>query len=166
VATRSLIVSALSLVCPSAARCDSLPQAAPNPLTQILGIVPGMGEEQAHHVLARLGKRIELAGEDEAERASQTGLEREVWRLEDRRFAWLQVTLDARHRVRALQASVRPQGPGLRYAEIGDPGQGRRLGYTIWEWQVAARQGRPALRVTARGADSVYAASVALAAMD
>jgi hypothetical protein len=39
----------------------------------------------------------------------------------------------------------------------------RRLGFTILEWNVPPRDGRPGRRVTARGADPEYAGSVAIA---
>jgi hypothetical protein len=117
-------------------------------------------------ILLRVGARTEVAEEGEADEAGNAGLEREVWKLRDPRYSWLQITFDARHHVRALQASLRPGGPGLRYAEIGDLSQARRRGYTIWEWEIPRAAGGGGLRVIARGADSVLASTVALLQID
>jgi len=134
------------------------------PLAQVLGIAPGTTEARAHRVLAGLGQRLKDA--DGTEEEAGAGLGRELWRLHDPRFAWVQLAVDERHRVRAIQAHVRPDGPGLRYAEIGDLTKARRLGYTILEWSVPGSAAHPGRRVTARGADSVFAATVTIAAAD
>ena len=89
------------------------------------------------------------------------GLEREVWTLDDRRYAAILVVFDEARQVRAFQAYLRPGGRGLRYREIGDLSRARRLGYTIWQWEVRPDNGRPGRRVVARGADSLFAGSVA-----
>jgi hypothetical protein len=133
--------------------------AVADPVAKVLGIHLGMPEGQAHRLLARIGKRTRLESEAEEE---ADGLESELWKLRDARFAWLRLSVDADHRVRALQAYTRPGGPGLRYVDIGDLTRARRLGFTIWEWEVASRAGVPGRRVTARGADSTFAGSISI----
>jgi len=133
------------------------------PLARVLGIAPGTTEARAHRILSRLGERLEES-EGAEEEEGGAGLGRELWRLRDPRYAWVQLAVDVRHRVKAIQAHLRADGPGLRYAEIGDLAAARRLGYTILEWRVPASAQHPGRRVTARGADSVFAATVAIAA--
>lgn len=152
-----------ALLAPRPGRAARAPRGV---LAEVMGLAPGMSEERAHRVLARAGARLEVSGEAGEGEDTESGLEREVWRLRSGRYAWIQLAIDRGHRVRALQAHVRPGGPGLRYADIGDPAQARRQGYTILVWEVPARDGRAGLRVIARGADPVLAASVALAALD
>ena len=130
------------------------------PLAQVLGITLGMPEARVHGTLARLGTRAESEGEVESE-----GLERELWMLRDRRYASVQVVFDDEKRLRAFQAYLKPGGRGLRYQEIGDLALARRLGYTIWQWEVPSREGKPGRRVIARGVDSTYAGSVAVTAL-
>ena len=84
-----------------------------------------------------------------------------MWKLRDRRYAWLQLAVNPRRGVRSLQAHLRQPGPGLRYTDIGDLNKARRLGLFIYDWSVP-RPGGVARHVMARGADSVYAASVTI----
>ncbi len=136
------------------------------PLEKVLGISLGMPEERVRRVLARIGHRAEQTGEQKSEEEEDRGLEREYWLLDDRRYGSILVVFDADRRLRALQAYLRPGGRGLRYREIGNLRLARRLGYTIWQWEVPPRPGQPGRRVTARGADSIYAGSVAMTALD
>ena len=167
-----LMVSAAAPSPPPAA--SSTPAAvsqgtARTPLAQVLGIALGTPEARVHQVLGRIGHRTgqgeEQKSEGEGEGEAQ-GLERELWLLDDRRYASILVVFDADHRLHALQAYLRPGGRGLRYREIGDLRLARRLGYTIWEWKVAPRPGQLGRRVTARVVDSTYAGSVAMAVLD
>jgi len=59
----------------------------------------------------------------------------------------------------SLQAYVRPGHHTLRYADIGDLQEAKRLGFYIYEWAVAGRNGAPAVRVEARGVDPEYLGS-------
>ncbi len=102
--------------------------AAPRePLAKVLGIMPGMPEAEAARRLARIGQRAGVVEGDRREEDGQ-GYEHELWTVRDKRYASIRLVLDGRYRVRALQARLRRDGPGLRYAEIGDLGQARRLG--------------------------------------
>jgi hypothetical protein len=154
-----LLAAGGGLTTPAAAR-------AREPLASVLGITPGMPEAQAHRLLEPLGDRQEEVGGGEEEERGGAGLEREAWKLRDRRYAWIQLSVDGSHHVHAIQATLRPDGPGLRYADIGDPNQARKLGYTILTWDVPARAGRPGRRVTARGVGSVFTATVSIVGTD
>jgi hypothetical protein len=149
----------------SSPSAQGAPSQLRTPLAQVLGIGLGMPEDRIHRTLARIGRRAEMSGEQENEEEGE-GLERELWMLDDRRYGSVLVVFDARKRVRALQAYLRPGGRGLRYQEIGDLSQARRMGYTIWQWDVPGGAGKPGRRVVARGTDSTYVGSVAITTLD
>jgi len=149
----------------SSPSAQGAPSQLRTPLSQVLGIGLGMHEDRIHRTLSRIGRRAEMSGEQENEEESE-GLERELWTLDDHRFASVLVVFDAHKRVRAFQAYLRPGGRALRYREIGDLSQARRMGYTIWQWDVPGATGRLGRRVVARGTDSVYAGSVAITTLD
>ena len=131
------------------------------PVGSVLGISLGMSEERVHRELDRIGHPAGDAVEAENEEENE-GLVRELWVLDDRRYASILVVFDESRTLRAFQAYVRPGRRALRYREIGDLYQARRLGYTIWQWEVEPDGDRPGRRVVARGADSLYAGSVAM----
>jgi hypothetical protein len=136
---------------------------ARTPVAQVLGLGLGMPEARVHRTLARIGRRSEAGGEPEGEGEEEgESLERELWVLDDRRYASVLVVFDEEKRLRAVQAYLKPGGRGLRYRDLGDLRGARRLGYTIWQWDVPPGPNEPGRRVVARGVDSVYAGSVSL----
>lgn len=133
------------------------------PVAQVLGLGLGMPEARVHRTLARIGSRAEEGGEVESEGGEEgEGLERELWMLDDRRYGSVLVVFDEEKRLRAVQAYVKPGGRGLRYRDLGDLRAARRLGYTIWQWDVPPGRNEPGRRVVARGVDSVYVGSVSI----
>jgi hypothetical protein len=132
------------------------------PVGSVLGLSLGMPEERVHRELARLGHPASDAVKEEDEERGNEGLMRELWMLDDPRYASILVVFDESRTLRAFQAYLRPGRRGIRYREIGDLSHAQRLGYTIWQWEVGPENGRPGRRVVARGVDSLYAGSVAM----
>ena len=130
-------------------------------LVEVLGIRVGMREADAHRVLAPLGTRREIESE-EAERGAADAMERELWTLRGGDLAYLALGVGEGGRVLALQAYARPGARALRYRDVGDPGQAKRLGYYIYDWVIAAEGDAPGLRIEARGTDPEYLGSVSI----
>ncbi len=137
-----LMLVALSL--PAAAVPAGLPQHS------LLGIELGMPDHLVRARLSRLGEPV--AG---AERRKQS------WRLRSGPYGYVAVRYDSEWRVKWVSAFARREGRRLRYRDIGDPARASRLGYYIYTWEVAP-PGGPPCRISARGSDSLYVASVAL----
>jgi len=128
----------VTLVGSSTPQAGSAPSQPKEPLARVLGVAPGMPEEQAHCILALLGERLKV--EEEMEDDGGAGVEREVWRLRDSRYAWMQLAIDTHHRVKAVQVFLRPGGPGS-----GSPRSGtsrRRAGSASPSWSGWSRGGR------------------------
>jgi hypothetical protein len=152
----SLALGAVMLAAPGISRAGHPAE----PMSAVLGLSPGMSEHEAHRRLSRLGDPQENSEREGGE--GTPGVEREIWKLRDPRYAWLELAIDTRHRVRAIVARLRVPGPGLRYSEVGELPQARQSGYFIYDWWVPGRSGRAGRRVTARGTDSVTVASVTI----
>ncbi len=125
---------------------------------EFLGVRVGTTEAEAQDRLARLGTRRELESEADAGEGADA-IERELWSLRGTAFGF--VALGVRDgRVVSMQVFARPHA--LRYAEVGDVGAARRLGYYIYDWAIPAEGDAPALRVEGRGGDPDYAGSISV----
>jgi hypothetical protein len=83
----------------------------------------------------------------------------EVWALKDARVSHLLVGYDADYRVRYVTAIARADGPRIRYQEIADVKQARRLsnqGNYRFTWEVEASSGHSGYFVIAHGRDPQY----------
>jgi hypothetical protein len=130
------------------------------PITGVLGVRIGMGEAQAHFRLASLGFKREIENE-ESEAEGREAVEGELWTLKSSHFRYIVVGIES-GRVVSLQAFARPGHRTLRYADIGDMEQAKRLGFYIYEWTVAGRDGAPAVCIEARGVDPEFLGSYSI----
>ncbi len=128
------------------------------PVTDVLGIRIGMPEADAHRRLARLGVRNEEHGEVEHEGGGEA-MGRELWTLSRSDFRYVLLGVDREGRIASLQAFARPGGRKIRYRDLGNLEQARRLGFYIYEWQVPGKDGGRGLRIEARGSDPEYIGS-------
>ena len=129
------------------------------PLSNVLGIVPGMREDAAHRILERVGRRTTGGEEDAREQGDQ-----ETWTLDHPRFTYMVLKVDDEERVQYVQGWLRKVPRRVRYQDIGDLRQAKRLGSYIYSWSLPARADRPALVVQARGADPRFPGSYLVAA--
>jgi hypothetical protein len=133
---------------------------ARGPLRDVLGIAPGMSEEDAHRRLERFGTK--QGGEEEGEEREEGG--REIWTLRHPRFTYVMLVVDADKRVQVVQGYLDKHRKPLRYADVGDLKQARRTGSYIYVWDVPARGDQPALQIQARGADPRFPGNYSVAA--
>jgi hypothetical protein len=150
---KTMIAMGMALALAGGAQAAALPDG-------ILGIRVGMREEAAHHRLERVGHR-----QADAEGAEDESAGREIWVLDDARIGTLALHVGADERVQWVQAFARPGAPPIRYREIGDPAQARKLGFTIYAWEAPAGAGGPARVIEARGPDSLAVASWSIRAV-
>ena len=146
------------------AACFALPSAtgiahAKGPARDVLGIRPGMSEEEAHRRLERFGRMSQA--EEEAE-GRQEG-NREMWTLQHPRFTYVVLVFDRQERVQYVQGYLHKDHRPLRYADIGDLRKAKQTGYYIYVWDVPARGDQPSLEVQARGSDSRFPGSYLVA---
>jgi len=127
---------------------------ARGPLRDVLGIVPGMTEDEAHRRLARVGATLRVDRE-----ATEKKVGREIWVLDHPRFTYVALTVDREKSVQYVQGYLRKDRKPLRYGDIGNLKRARQAGYYIYVWDLPARGDRPALQVQARGADPRVAGS-------
>lgn len=129
--------------------------AAPRvPPPELLGLTLGMPD---HEVRARLGQLGKLSETQPAARGRK-----QIWQLRHKRYETLNLRLDPKFELQ--WCTVYARRGRLRYADLGDTTQARRVGRFIWVWNVPASGTRAAYQVTARGTDPVFASSVALSA--
>jgi hypothetical protein len=127
--------------------------AAPKvPPPDLLGLTLGMSDLEVRRRLERLGKMSETELEGEGRE--------QIWNLRDRRYQTLSLRLSPKLELQWCTAYARPHR--LRYTDVGDTTLARKVGRFIWVWKMAANTGGAAYQITARGADPVYASSVAL----
>jgi hypothetical protein len=125
------------------------------PPSEILGIHPGMPEEEAHRRLVRIGEL------QEGKVSNKKGRFEQNWKLRDARFANLLVRFDSKHRVKWLTGYVR-EGVHVRYDSIADTTLAARTGRYIYRWTVEAREGRPGGTLLARGSSPAFLSSLSL----
>ncbi len=128
------------------------------PVTDVLGVRIGMPEAEAHQRLAGLGVRSDENEEVEHE-GSGEALGRELWTLRGSNFRYVLLGVDREGRIASLQAFARPGARKVRYRDLGDLGQARKLGFYIYEWRVPGKGGGRGVRIEARGADPEYLGS-------
>jgi len=126
-------------------------------LRDVLGITPGMSEEDAHRRLERFGTKQD----DEAGEREEGG--REIWTLHHPRFTYVMLVMDREGRVEVVQGYLHKDRKPLRYGDVGDLERARQTGYYIYVWDLPARGGRPALQVQARGVDPRFPGSYSVA---
>jgi hypothetical protein len=128
---------------------SSLATAAPAKLRpEIMGVSLDMSRAE---VKARLQSLGQLEKEDRKRQ--------EVWALKDARVSHLLVGYDADYRVRYVTAIARADGPRIRYQEIADVKNARRLsnqGNYRFTWEVEPRSGHSGYFVIAHGRDPQY----------
>lgn len=120
------------------------------PIDRILGLRLGAPEAKVRHELEKLGTRYRPR---HGEWARGDGAEKELWSLRDPRFDFLMVHWDDDRRLDVVQVWIRQPHHDLRYSDLGDLARAKKLGNTIYVWDVAARNGEPVRRVEARGTD-------------
>lgn len=125
------------------------------PLQEVLGIFPGMPEEEAHRRLERFGTKNPEGGE--AREEEEGG--REIWTLKHPRLTYVVMTVDRDRRVDYVQGFLRKENKVFRYGDIGDLKGAKQLGYYIYVWNLPARGDRPALEIQARGSDPKFPGS-------
>ena len=130
------------------------------PITSVLGVRIGMGEAQAHRRLATLGLKRELENEA-SEAEGRDPVEGELWTLKGSHLRYVVVGIES-GRVVSLQAFARPGHRSLRYADIGDLDQAKRLGFYIYEWTAVEGDHAQAVRIEARGIDPEYVGSYSI----
>jgi hypothetical protein len=138
---------------------NGLAVAAPAKLRpEIMGVSLDMSRAEAQAHLQAIGK---LQKEDRKRQ--------EVWALNDPRVSHLLVGYDADYRVRYVTAIARADGPRIRYQEIADVKNARRLtsqGNYRFTWEVAARSGHSGYFVIAHGRDPEYLETYSVKKLD
>jgi hypothetical protein len=123
--------------------------AAPGrPRPEIMGIVLDMNRDSAQARLKSIGS---LEKEDRKRQ--------EVWAIKDPRISHLLVGYDADNHVRYVTAIARTTGPRIRYQELAELKSAQHSvaqGNHKFTWEVAARRGRDAFLIIARGHDPQY----------
>ena len=132
---------------------------AKNSMRDVLGIYPGMPEEEAHERLERFGS---VANGAEGETGEYEG--REIWSLKHPRFTYVVLSVDREKRVEYVQGFLHKDHKPLRYGDIGDMKKATQKGNYIYVWELPARGKRPAMQLQARGSDPQYAGSYFLLA--
>jgi hypothetical protein len=130
-------------------------------LRDVLGIVPGMTEEQAHQRLEPFGTK--RGGETEAEKREEGG--REIWTLRHPRFTYVVLIIDKDERVQYVQGYLHKDRKPLRYRDVGDMKRAKQAGYYIYVWELPARGSQPPLQIQARGVDSRFPGSYSIASL-
>ena len=130
------------------------PAEARGPLRDVLGIVPGMTEDEAHRRLARVGAKPRVDRE-----ATEKKVGKEIWSLDHPRFTYVSLIVDREKKVQYVQGYLRKDRKPLRYGDIGNLKRARQAGHYIYFWDLPARGDQPALQVQARGADPRIAGS-------
>ena len=141
----------------------ALPASARDLPRGVAGVTVGMSENKAHAVLEKIGVRTEEAGEEEQEGAP--GTEREMWTLRDPRYAYLQLLVGPDGRVSLVQGWLRQGGPGMRFGDIGDVSEAKKLGLWIYRWTVPGKGKDPGRQIMARGADSLAVGSIMISSL-
>lgn len=124
--------------------------AAARPGPDLLGLRLGMEDDVVRRRLEKLG--VPAAG---------AGTLKQSWRLRHPRYGFVALRYGSDWRLRWVTAFVRPDGRRVRYSEVGPLDRAARHGRFHYTWDVRPSQGDPC-RVTARGTDSLYAATVSL----
>ena len=126
-------------------------------VVDVLGVRPGMSEVEAQRRLGSSGTRREIENEE----AESAGVERELWTLRGSHFRYVVLGVEGK-RVVAVQAFARPECRTLRYRDLGDLDQAKKLGFYIYEWMKPGTEGEPGVRIQARGTDPEYLASYSI----
>jgi hypothetical protein len=125
---------------------------------EIMGISLSMSRDGAQSHLKTLGR---LEKEDRKRQ--------EVWVINDPRISHLLVGYDADYRVRYVTAIARPGGPRIRYQEVAELKNARRLnsqGNYKFTWEVPERRGQFAYVMIAHGRDPQYLDSYSVKKLD
>lgn len=158
---RKRITLALGFLLALGAAAEASVKAVPR---TVLGLSPGMSEEEARRVLRRVAEKQGDEGEKEEEEEGR-GRE-EIWTLKrDPHFAKVIVGLDARNRVRYVTALAKEDGRRMAYSDVAalrgaraeESGVFRR--YT---WEVKPRGKSPGYLVIAQGRDPQYLMSLSI----
>lgn len=158
---RKRITLALGFLIALGAAAEASAKAVPR---TVLGVSPGMSEEDAHRVLRRVAEKQVDEGEKEEEEEGR-GRD-EIWTLKrDPHFAKVIVGLDARNRVRYVTALAKEDGRRMAYSDVAalrgaraeESGVFRR--YT---WEVKPHGKSPGYLVIAQGRDRQYLMSLSI----
>ena len=129
--------------------------AAPRiPPPELLGLTLGMSDLDVRHRLEKLGSL--------AETQPDAGGRKQIWNLRHKRYQTLNLRMSPKFELQWCTAYAKSRK--LRYSDVGDTTNARKVGRFIWVWNVPATGGKPAYQITARGTDPRYASSVALSA--
>jgi len=125
---------------------------------EIMGISLSMSRADAQARLKSLGR---LEKEDRKRQ--------EVWVVNDPRISHLLVGYDPDYRVRYVTAIARTDGPRIRYQDVADVKNARRLnsqGNYRFTWEFSARRGQSAYVMIALGRDPQYLDSYSVKKLD
>ena len=125
----------------------------------VLGITVGMSHAAARAQLEKVGRKVR---EDRKQQ--------EIWEVNDPRFSHVIVGFTKGFgQLRYVTGKARPDGKRLRYSDVGDIKNARRVvttGNYEYTWAVPARDGLPAYVVVARGTDPDYLLYYSIKKMD
>lgn len=130
----------------------------------VLGVRPGMSEEEAHRVLRRVAEKQGDEGEKEEEEEGR-GVD-EIWTLKrNPHFAKVIVGLDARNRVRYVTALAKEGGRRMAYGDVAalkDATAEESGVFRRYTWEVKPRGKSPGYLVIAQGRDPQYLMSLSI----
>jgi hypothetical protein len=149
-ATRAIRLGLLALTLAGAPAIAGGPPKAP--IDRILGFKLGDPEAKVRPRLGHLGERFTRG---HGELAMRPNAEQEIWVLHDPHYSFLLVRWDLQRRLDLVQVWIRQTHHSLRYGDLGDLAQAKKLGNFIWVWNVPSRDDEPMRRVEARGTDSL-----------
>lgn len=155
---------ALLLLLPLVSAWSCSKSAAPGLSKDVLGVVVGMSRDEV---------RAHLGG---AQLERSEGKRQEVWAFpNDERFGRAAIGFDAEDKVRFITAFARKKRENgaaaaasqVRYADFGDLAAAKQnvfmaQGSVEYVWEIAARDGKPAYFIIARGFDPIFAETVSL----
>ena len=122
------------------------------PPPELLGLRIGMSDLEVRTQLEKIGR----LGETQPE----SGGRKQIWHLSAKHYETLNLRMSGKYELQWCTAYARKGR--LRYSDVGDTTQARKVGRFIWVWNVPGAADRSAYQVTARGTDPRYASSVAL----
>src|SRR5436309_2503518 len=146
VSVHFVLLVAVSCLLPALSGLANAAQAKLRP--EIMGVSLDMSRAEAQARLKSIGQ---LEKEDRKRQ--------EVWTVKDPRVSHLLVGYDADFRVRYVTAIARTDGPRIRYGEIANTKNARRLGTQgnyKFTWEVEAQRGHIGYMIIAHGRDPQF----------
>jgi len=145
-----IVIAMLGLSSPARAGAKR----SPVPPPELLGLRIGMSDLEVRKRLEKIGELGEIQPE--------AGGRKQIWNLRDKRYQTLNLRMSSKFELQWCTVYARSRK--LRYSDVGDTTQARKVGRFIWVWSFPAAGAQPGYQVAARGTDPRYASSVALSA--